>query len=53
MHDIKILFITFIALTRLTIGVNPQGLGVATPDFGVGGLWGSWGLLEILLYTIT
>jgi len=32
-----------------SIGVNPGGLGVATPDFGMRGLWG---LNEILLYPI-
>jgi len=34
--------------TEPDIGVSPEGLGVETPDFGVG----SWGLNEILLYPI-
>jgi len=34
------------------IGVNPGGLGVATPRFWAGGTGGSWTCRKILLYLI-
>ena len=43
----------FLLFAVVSIGVNPGGLGIATPpDFGQGGRWVSWTGRKILLYLI-